>query len=148
MKRPYRRGPSAHFTWREVNPRGFSGFTFAVRARAILHARRLERLRTEINRLRDRRGLKPTGIHVLSWWRPRWYNDQIGGARASRHIKGDATDVSRQEVNRLCPWKGGAHDFDTLCNRVFKSGGFGQYPAGSRHVDSRGWRSRWTSFSR
>lgn len=139
-------GPSPNFKWSEVNPHGFGGFTVTVRARAIAHARKLEQLRTEINVLRHKHRLKPTGMHVLSWWRPKWYNVRIGGARFSRHIRGDATDFSKQEVDRLCPWLGGRRDFDRTASRVFAHGGFGQYPAGSRHVDSRGFWARWTSF--
>jgi uncharacterized protein YcbK (DUF882 family) len=139
------RGPSKNFTWPEVT-RGHGRAPIAVRRRAITHAKNLERLRAAINMARRRHGLKPTGIHILSWWRPEWYNRKIGGARYSRHIQGDATDISLQEVNRLMPWRGGNREFDALANRIFAHGGFGQYPGGSRHVDSRGYKARWTSF--
>lgn len=140
--------PSKHYSWKEVNPHGFKGMTFAVRVRAVAQARRMEKLRTAINKKRKAHGLKETGINVLSWWRPAWYNKQIHGAVASRHIKGDASDVSLQEIHRLMPWKGGAAEFDQLCNRIWPDGGFGQYPAGDRHVDTRGYKARWTTFRR
>ena len=145
-KVPYKSGPSPSFTWLEVH-RGRKPWTLALRARAILHARKLERVRARVNAERKKHGLKPTGMNVLSWYRPEWYNKRIGGARFSRHIKADATDISLQEIMRLCPWRTGKLDFDRICNEVFKTDGFGQYPGGSRHVDSRGWRARWSTWT-
>jgi lysozyme len=147
QKRMIVAGPSKSFSWTEVT-RGRTGITPAVRARAILHARRLEVLKAALNARRKKRGFKPTGLNVISWWRPRWYNTKIGGAKDSRHIYGDAVDIAVQEVDRIFPWKGGRAEFDAVANRVFARGGFGQYPAGNRHVDSRGWKSRWTWWSR
>lgn len=138
-------GPSKSFTWLEVH-RGRRPFTAAVRARAVVHARKLEKLRDEINTRRARRGLPPTGLNVLSWFRPRWYNEQVGGASDSRHIYGDGTDFSLQEIERLLPWPGGRSDFDAICETIWANGGLGQYPLGSRHCDTRGRRARWTSF--
>ena len=34
----------------------------------------------------------------------------------------------------------------SVCDKLFANGGVGNYPSGSRHVDSRGTRARWTSF--
>jgi lysozyme len=144
IRLPYAKGPSKSFTWLEVH-KG-RGAPATVRARAILHARKMEQLRAEVNKMRAKHSLRATGINVLSWYRPRWYNVQIGGATNSRHIQGDACDIALEEIKRLCPWDGGRADFDRLCDRLFASGGFGQYPMGSRHVDSRGNRARWTSF--
>jgi hypothetical protein len=36
--------------------------------------------------------------------------------------------------------------FDRAADRVFANGGFGTYPSGARHTDSRGSRARWSSF--
>lgn len=142
----YKNGPSKHFTWREVNPRSFKGMNPLVRGRAIAQARRLEKLRTEINKRRKSRALPETGISVLSWWRPAWYNKRVHGAVNSRHIKGDATDFSLTEIVRLMPWEGGRKEFDRLCEEIWPNGGVGTYAEGSRHTDSRGWRARWTTF--
>lgn len=146
MAIPYKNGPSKHFTWAEVDKHGF-GIPLTVRARAIVHARNLEKLRTEVNRRRALHELKPTGIHVLSWYRTRAYNNSIGGAKYSRHVSGDGTDITLAEIDRLFPWRGGRTQFDHVCNTVFSKGGFGTYPAGNRHVDSRGWRARWKSWT-
>lgn len=140
------KGPSAHFTWAEVNPHGFRGLTLGLRLKARKHAKKLETLRTQINAERAKHHLKPTGIKILSWWRPEWYNHQIGGAGQSKHIQALATDISEQEIHRLMPWDGGKAQFDRMCNVLFRSDGFGQYKSGARHVDSRGYRARWSVF--
>ena len=144
-KIPYKSGPSKSFTWLEVH-RGRKPWTLALRARAIIHARKLERVKARVNAEREKHGLKPTGMNILSWYRPEWYNKKIGGATLSRHIKADATDISLQEIARLMPWRTGKIEFDRICNEVFRSDGFGQYPGGSRHVDSRGYKARWSSW--
>lgn len=95
------------------------------------HAFQLERLRKRLGR----------PIPILSWYRHAAYNRAIGGARYSQHVNAVATDIPVQFVRKV-----GTKTFDYHANIVFKSGGFGQYPAGSRHVDTRGFRARWTSF--
>jgi uncharacterized protein YcbK (DUF882 family) len=145
---PYAKGPSPNFTWHEVNPHGFSGLGPKLRFNAITQARKLEVLRAKINKRRAEHGLDQTGIRTLSWWRPDWYNRQIHGAKYSQHIKARATDISLQEIHRLMPWGGGPAEFDALCSTIWAKGGFGQYPAGDRHVDTRGYMARWTSFRR
>lgn len=106
----------------------------------------LQALRDGINAERRRRGLPETGIRILSWARSWEKNVAVGGARRSQHLFFNACDISREEIRRLCPWKGGAAWFDRLADRVFARDGFGQYPGGSRHVDNRGYRARWSSW--
>lgn len=149
-----------HFSWAEAT--GHSGFDtiptsihFAgvtltgdtAKQNCIRHARNLEILRAGVNAMRSHHHLPATGINFLSWVRSPDHNHQVGGALLSRHQYWDATDLSIQEIERLCPWPHGHADFDALCNTVFSSGGFGTYPAGNRHVDSRGYRARWSSFT-
>lgn len=97
--------------------------------RAQRHAANLERLRHEL-------GDRP--ISFLSWYRTPAHNAAEGGASESRHLFADGTDLSRQEVERL-----GEERFERAAEKVFAQGGFGRYPSGSRHVDSRGSRARW-----
>ena len=78
---------------------------------------------------------------VLSWYRPADYNAQIGGATNSQHIQANATDFDSATVDRI-----GRSKFDAVMNDVYENGGYGSYPAGSRHSDVRGYRARWTSF--
>lgn len=129
-------GPFRHPNGRWVFPR----------ASARKHAAQLEKLRTEINRRRAQHHLKPTGINILSWARSWKHNLDVGGAGNSQHLYFQATDISIQEITRLMPWPGGHAEFDRIAGGIFSKGGFGTYPAGNRHVDSRGFRARWSSF--
>ena len=64
---------------------------------------------------------------------------QRGRRRHSdRHMQADAADFTVQTVEGFGP--GG---FDSACEKVFANGGFGRYPSGSRHGDTRGSRARW-----
>lgn len=157
---PAGRGPSPHFTWAEVIGAGKSGYPavplgpfrlpngrwVTPRVSARKQAHRMELLRGGVNRLRADHDLPATGIAVLSWARSWQHNLDVGGAGDSRHLHFDACDIALAEIDRLCPWRGGRESFDLVANLVFALGGFGQYPAGNRHVDSRGYRARWTSF--
>lgn len=111
------------------------------------HAHNLETLRAQVNALRGHHHLPPTGINFVSWVRSPGHNHEVGGALLSRHQYWDATDISLEEIQRLCPWPHGHSDFDHLCDLVFAHGGFGTYPGGNRHVDSRGYRARWSDWT-
>lgn len=149
---------STHFNWSEVFAKsGYPGIPLGPmrlpngdwvkpRVNAKTHARNLEKLRTALNAERAKRGLPETGIAINSWARSWEHNKEVGGAFKSQHLYFKATDITKEEVARICPWKGGPTDFDKIANEIFKDGGFGQYPGGARHVDSRGYRSRWSSF--
>lgn len=155
---PRGKGPSPHFSWQEViNNSGYpavpigpflspSGKITTPRINSRRHAKNMERLRTEVNRHRRDHLMPPTGINVLSWARSHEHNLAVGGAADSRHLYFDACDISLQEIQRLMPWNTGRTEFDTICNSIFKKGGFGTYPGGNRHVDSRGSRARWSTW--
>jgi hypothetical protein len=150
--------PSKHFTWAEVI--GKSGYPAVPigpfklpngkwcrpRVNARTHAGNLERFRDALNAARAKKGLSPTGIFINSWARSWQHNVAVGGAKDSQHLYFLATDITKEEVARICPWSGGGADFDRIASEVFKDGGFGQYPGGARHVDSRGYRARWSSY--
>ncbi len=89
--------------------------------------------------LRHKLGDKP--IAILSWYRTPAWNRHVGGASQSRHMQADATDFDVQLVDGFGPGK-----FDRAADQIYARGGFGQYPGGSRHTDSRGSRARWSSF--
>lgn len=99
-----------------------------MRPRAQRHAFRLEQLRHEL-------GDRP--LPVLSWYRTPAHNVAVGGASRSKHMKAIATDFDRAVL---------PSGFDAAADRIFADGGFGQYPGGNRHVDSRAGRARWTSY--
>ena len=100
-----------------------------LRPNAQRQAFNLERLRHEL-------GDKP--LAILSWFRTPAHNAAVDGASQSRHMQADATDFTTQTVNDF-----GASKFDAACEKIYSNGGFGRYPSGSRHTDSRGSRARW-----
>jgi GH25 family lysozyme M1 (1,4-beta-N-acetylmuramidase) len=103
-----------------------------LRANAQRQAFNLEILRHEV-------GDKP--IAILSWYRTPAWNSHVGGASQSRHMQADATDFDVQFVDSF-----GSGVFDKAADRIYARGGFGTYPSGARHTDSRGSRARWSSF--
>lgn len=100
-----------------------------LRANAQRQAFNLEKLRHAL-------GDKP--LPILSWFRTPAHNAAVGGASQSRHMQADATDFTVQTVSSF-----GASKFDSTSDRIYANGGFGRYPSGSRHVDSRGSKARW-----
>lgn len=136
-----------HFTWAEAaRNSGYAKVPMFLRANVVKQAKYMERLRNAVNEERVKHGLRRTGIGVLSWVRSPEHNHAVGGASQSRHMKADACDIAKQEINRLCPWKGGHDWYVATVDRIFSHGGEGIYPGGSVHCDSRGWRARWSSW--
>lgn len=121
-----------HFTKGEARCKDGTWIPRQLLGKARRHAWNLERLRHDLGNV---------PISILSWYRTPAYNRRIGGARFSKHIEGVATDHTRQWVNKV-----GRQKVLRVGGNVFKNGGMGTYPAGSMHFDSRGFRSRWTSF--
>ena len=124
---PPTRPLSPHFKWSEVTrnsgysrlpfgptPIGLGRIVLTPRRNAREHAVNLERLRSGVNRERAARGFKPTVLNVLSWARSYEHNRKVGGASNSQHLYFKATDISVQEIDRLCPWNGGRMVFDSI----------------------------------
>jgi GH25 family lysozyme M1 (1,4-beta-N-acetylmuramidase) len=109
-----------------------TGVPESLRANAQRQGFNLEKLRHAL-------GDRP--LPILSWYRTPAHNAAVGGASQSRHMQGDAADFTVQTVGGF-----GAGKFDQTADRLYSKGGFGTYPSGSRHVDSRGTRARWSSF--
>jgi hypothetical protein len=104
----------------------------SLRRNAQRHAFNMERFRHAL-------GDRP--LPTISWYRTPSYNRQIGGASQSQHMQADASDMSKATVDKF------GHDhFFRVADVIFRNGGVGEYPGGSAHTDSRGWRARWTSF--
>jgi GH25 family lysozyme M1 (1,4-beta-N-acetylmuramidase) len=100
-----------------------------LRASAQREAFALEKLR---HTLGDK------SLPILSWYRTPAHNAAVGGASQSRHMQADAVDFTVQTVQSF-----GSSRFDAACEKIFANGGFGSYPSGSRHGDTRGSRARW-----
>lgn len=122
-----------HFAIREAGGQGRhplgTALPKSMYRRAQVHAFRLERLR-------HRTGDRP--VRILSWYRNPAHNEAVGGVSNSQHLNGIATDFSSNYVASV-----GRSRFDKICNWIWKLGGFGHYPSGSAHTDSRGYRARW-----
>ena len=77
-------------------------------------------------------------------------NEKVGGAKLSRHIKGEAIDFNVGDINK----DGNRNQkdkkiiLDLLENKIIKNdGGIGRYPSTfSLHFDLRGYRARWDSY--
>jgi hypothetical protein len=159
--RPPSKPLSPHFSWAELihnsgyervplgpTPIGRGRICLTPRINARRHATKLEALRELVNTDRRHHDLPVTGLRVLSWARSYEHNRTVGGASNSQHLYFRATDIARQEIDRLMPWPDGRRDFNRLLDTVFADGGVGLYPAGNRHCDSRGNRARWTVAER
>jgi uncharacterized protein YcbK (DUF882 family) len=84
-------------------------------------------------------------------YRTRRRNDQVGGARASRHVQADAADFFIAQVNRWVATSSKLRsraDVIKIAERVFSNGGVGNETSGTLHVDARGWRARFVTWSR
>jgi hypothetical protein len=123
---------SPHFTYAEAACKDGTQIPKRLRTGARNHAFNLERFRHELG---------DQTLTPLSWYRHPAYNRKVGGASQSQHLTGRATDFSRETVERV-----GRDRWNRAAEKVFKNGGVGSYPAGSAHLDSRGFRARWSSF--
>jgi uncharacterized protein YcbK (DUF882 family) len=100
------------------------------------------------NKLEDA-GYDRDAFTITNGYRHPQYNEAIGGASQSRHIVGEAVDITAKDVNQ----DGKANQEDKAIilaiaeDVVGNKGGVGMYPNTlSIHMDSRGHRARWDSF--
>jgi len=133
-------GPSWRFTWDEVACNDGVGIPTRYLDEAVRQGKALNKLRRVI--------AKHYGVHtkdvyirVNSWYRTPAYNEHVGGKSNSRHLVGDATDitVTVRTVGFLEP-----KTVARLATAVpeFENGGIGVYPMFT-HLDSRGYKARW-----
>jgi hypothetical protein len=95
----------------------------------------------------DAQGYDPRSINITSFIRTPHYNNQVGGAKCSRHQVGDAIDIKIKDVNR-----DGTRDekdvkivYNFLDLELSAHGGLGnyeQYPD-IIHFDTRSYKARW-----
>ena len=77
-------------------------------------------------------GARP--LNVNSWYRPVHINNRVGGAKNSRHLFGDAVDITSNYLSPQAIYK--------LLDKIHMGGGLGKYH-GFVHIDFRGDRARW-----
>ncbi len=95
-------------------------------------------------------GHDPQGFVIINGHRHPQYNEKVGGAKASRHIKGEAVDIKIRDINR----DGRSNQTDKaivlelLEKRIIAAkGGIGRYPGTMTvHYDVRGKRARWDTY--
>lgn len=88
-------------------------------------------------------------IWISSAWRPKWYNDAVGGAAKSQHIHAAAVDLnvlpSRRNPTRT-------RKLEHATAKVWKTNntarGFGVYKAARTHIDVGGGRRTWGDAQR
>lgn len=104
----------------------------------------------ELQKELDKQGYDPDGFCIESGFRHPHKNKLVGGASKSRHLHGDAIDISIGDINK--DGKKNKKDkkivLDILDKTVIKNeGGIGRYPNSmSIHFDVRGKRARWDKF--
>ncbi len=98
----------------------------------------------------ESRGYNIDGFHVNNGHRHPRRNEQVKGAGSSRHIKGEAIDITIGDINNDGRYTKKDKDIilEILDKEIIKNeGGLGLYP-GTRsvHYDVRGKRARWNSY--
>lgn len=103
----------------------------------------------ELQDVLSENGYNETGFSIVNGYRHPAYNEKVGGASLSRHLKGQALDLQIEDINDdgKINQKDKAIVLDLLEKKVIKNqGGIGRYPGSmSVHFDVRGYRARWDS---
>ncbi|MDA9773726.1 D-Ala-D-Ala carboxypeptidase family metallohydrolase [Saprospiraceae bacterium] len=95
-------------------------------------------------------GYDEKGFKVVSGHRHPMYNEKIGGATGSRHLRGEAVDIRILDINN----DGSINQADKMIvldilerKIIGDRGGIGLYPGTmSLHYDVRGKKARWNSY--
>ncbi|MEM6769562.1 MAG: D-Ala-D-Ala carboxypeptidase family metallohydrolase [Bacteroidota bacterium] len=95
-------------------------------------------------------GHDPDAFDIHHGFRAPRYNEQVGGASQSRHLYGEAVDLTIQDIDQDGGYTSQDKEIvlDLLERKVIRNGGgLGLYP-GTRvvHMDVRGYRARWNSY--
>ena len=98
----------------------------------------------------DQAGHDRYAFQLVNGHRHPKYNEQVGGAQLSRHIKGEAVDLLVGDINQDGYVNKADKDIvlELLEHQIIKdAGGIGLYPGTDNiHYDVRGTRARWNSF--
>lgn len=107
----------------------------------------------EMYKILKSKGYNADDIKITAGHRHPEHNDRVGGAYTSKHIIGQALDFDVGDIdnNGVADIKDKMIVYEILNKKVIKSkGGIGKYswdPHGL-HIDVRGHKARWDSFSR
>jgi hypothetical protein len=127
-----------HFTLAEAASKDGTSIPRSMIRSARNHAFNLEQMRHATG---------DKSIPIISWYRSPAHNAAVGGASGSLHMRAVATDHPRSwSATVRYGGRVGEAACDALAGRFFANGGYGDYPSGAVHFDSRGYRSRWSSF--
>jgi len=100
---------------------------------------------------RFRHALGDVAMTVDGPYRTIAHNREVGGAEGSRHTQADGADFFLSQVDEwvaASPKVNTRSDVVDVADRIFSSGGVGNENSGTLHVDSRGYRSRFTTWTR
>jgi uncharacterized protein YcbK (DUF882 family) len=125
-----------HFTWASYACQDArrTPVPHDLRANAI-------RLHWDLEQLRHRLGDRP--MTVDGPYRTPEHNRAVGGASDSRHVHADGADFFDAQVKR---W-GGHKRALAAAEAVFANGGLGNENSGTLHVDARGHRARFITWT-
>jgi hypothetical protein len=131
-----------HFTWSEFACQDAqrSPVPPNLRANTIRLCWLLEKLRHQLGDV----PLSPD-----SGYRTPQRNKEVGGAPDSRHTHGDAADFFAGQVDRWIA-QGTAKnraEVIAIASRIFANGGVGNETSGTLHVDARGWKARFVTWT-
>lgn len=99
---------------------------------------KLEKVRSEVNRLFPRPDGKERVVNIRSGYRCEKWNPKVGGAKKSQHMVSNPLAAADIWVPGVSP-----KSLGEICDRIFHNGGVGLGGATIVHVDCRGYRSRW-----
>lgn len=134
-----------HFSWASYAGTDGTPVPVALRANAI-------RLHWRLELLRHRLGDVP--LVVDGPYRTPQRNRQVGGAEGSRHIHADGADFFVGQVERWIAQgrqsgRGAQSRDDVLriASRTFFNGGVGNENSGTLHLDARGFKARFVTWT-
>ncbi|MEL6671037.1 MAG: D-Ala-D-Ala carboxypeptidase family metallohydrolase [Bacteroidota bacterium] len=94
-----------------------------------------------------KKGYDDSAFYIYNGYRHPAYNKRVGGASRSRHIVGEAVDISIRDINQdgRSTQEDKAIVLEILDRQIIgNGGGLGKYPGTmSVHFDVRGYRARW-----
>ncbi len=113
--------------------------------------KRILKVLIELRQWLDQQGYDAQTLSVRSAYRSPSINWTKGGATLSRHMSGDALDLEIGDINRDGTYSPEDKEIvERICDVRFigNKGGIGRYP-GSRvlHIDLRGHRARWNTYT-